>query len=1028
VPAQPDRSGEPAGPSPVLSLLEHSTEAFVALDRRWHCLYVNAQAERLLRRGRDQLVGRPLWDSFPGGEGTPFAAELRRAVADNVTVDFRAHWPAPDAWFDARACPSAEGLAVYLRDVTAQVATERALREGWDHVRLITDSVPALIGYVDRDGRYRFANAAYREWLGVAPEQVVGRTIADLLGPEAFEHRRPYVERALGGERVRFDGPTPHHTLGVRDCDVYYVPDAAGGEVRGFYVLVHDMTEHRRAERALRASESRLARAQRIAGLGDWELDWVTREVYWSPEMYRLCGVPPETHVPTVEAFMASVPEEDRTRMRLALERALSAGTSYHVDHRIVLPDGSVRLVSEQAEIVRDESGRPLRVVGTMLDVTGRAAAEAALRESRERLRAALAAAEMGTWRLDVRGGAATRDAEMSRLLGLPPEEASETADEFFSRVHPDDRAAVEAAARRAVADRGTYFAEFRVVRPDGTVRWLREQGKVLCEPGPSGRPEPVSITGASVDVSDRKRAEQAVRDANQRMATVMNASPLAVMAVDLQGNVLIWNPTAERMLGWSADEAVGRFLPLVPPEDAEQALAVLRRTVEGHPVAGLESRRRRKDGSTFDAALWTSRLDGEDGRPFAVLGILADVTERRQAEAALEQARREAEAARAAAEAASSAKDQFLAVLSHELRTPLTPVVMTLAGLELDRSLSQDVRDDLAMIRRNVELETRLIDDLLDVTRITHGKLRLHPQPTNVHALVESALDILRSEFRGKRIELACDLRAADSVVSGDAARLQQVVWNLVRNAIKFAPERGHVSVRTANPTPRTLALEVGDDGIGIEPAALPRLFNAFEQAEQTVTRQFGGLGLGLAISRALVELHGGTIRAHSAGRGRGATFTVELPTVGAIERLVSRLPPVAGAAGPARDSPPPVRVLLVEDHPDTLRTLKRLLEKMGYHVIPASSAAAALSALSSESVDVLVSDIGLPDATGHELMRQVRRDHDLPGIAVSGYGMDSDLKNSHDAGFFMHITKPVDVKQLDAAIRTAVRASTAH
>jgi PAS domain S-box-containing protein len=891
----------------VLSLLEHSTEAFAAFDRDGRCLYVNGQAERLLRRGRAELLGHTVWDCFPGAEGTPFAAELRRAVADDVTVDCRAHCPPLDVWFDARVCPSGGALTVSFRDVTPHVATERALRESWEHVRLITDSVPALISYVDRDLRYQFANAGYLEWFGLAPEQVVGRNVAEVMGAETLEHRRPFIERVLRGERVRFDGPTPHRTLGVRDCDLYYVPDASEGVVRGFYVLVHDMTDSRRAEAALRDSE--------------------------------------------------------RT-----------------------------------------------------------------LRESRERLRAALEAAEMGTWRLDLRTGVATRDAEMSRMLGLPPQESTEPLPLFFSRVHPDDRPAVEAAARRAVDDRGSYLAEFRVVRPDGTVRWIREQGKVLCETGPAGGPEPVSMTGASVDVSDRKRAEQAVRDANQRIAAVMNASPLAMMAVDLRGNVMLWNPTAERMFGWSADEAIGRFLPLVPPAEAGQALDVLRRTVAGEPVTGLETRRRRKDGSTFDTALWTSRLDGEDGTPFAILGIIADVTERKQAEAALEQARREAEAARAAAEAASRAKDQFLAVLSHELRTPLTPVVMTLAGLELDRSLSQDVRDDLAMIRRNVELETKLIDDLLDVTRITHGKLRLHPQPTNVHALVESVLDILRSEVRGKRIEVACELGAADSVVAGDAARLQQVIWNLVKNAIKFASDGGRVSVRTANTTPRSLALEVRDDGIGIDPAALPRLFKAFEQAEQSVMRQFGGLGLGLAISRALVELHGGSIRAESPGRGRGATFTVELPTVGTIERLVSRIQPISGAGGAPPVGRPPVRVLLVEDHPDTLRTLKRLLEKMGYQVLPAASAAAALNVLASESVDVLVSDIGLPDATGHELMRRVRAAHDVPGIAVSGYGMDSDLKNSRDAGFLTHITKPVDLKQLDAAIRTAVRTAAEH
>ena len=1026
----PDPSHAPGIPAAVVAVLERSTEAFCAFDRDWRHLYVNRQAERVLLAPRALLLGRTIWDVFPGCEGGTIGAEFRRAVADNVTAEFRAQWPPSGAWLDVRACPSEDGLAVYFHDVSAEVAAERALRETREHIRLITDSVPALISYVDRDLRYRFANATYGEWFGVRPEEVVGRSMGEMLGADVAEQRRPYVERALRGERVRFDGPTPHRALGMRDTEISYVPDAAGGGVRGFYVLAHDLTDRKRGEAAVRDGQELLRLAQRAAAVGVWDFDVRSGVTRWSEECHRVYGTDPATFVPSLEAWVSLVLEPDRARVQQAVGEALARHAELSTEFRVNHPARGVRVLWEVGRAEHDAEGRPTRMAGITLDVTDHRRAEEALRESertlresRERLRAALAAAEMGTWRVDLRTRVVTRDPETSRLLGLPGEESAEPLAAFFARVHPDDRATVEAAAHRAVADRGIYLVEFRVVCPDGSVRWIRDQGKVLCEDGPGGEPEPALMTGASVDISGRKRAEQVVREANQRMTAVMDASPLAVMAVDLRGHVMLWNPASCRMFGWAADEAVGRFLPSVPPADEELARDILRRTVAGEPVSGLEVRRLRKDGSTFDAALWTSRLDDAEGRPFAVLGILADVTERKQAEQALDQARREAEAARAAAEAASRAKDQFLAVLSHELRTPLTPVVMTLAGLELDRSLSQDVRDDLAMIRRNVELETRLIDDLLDVTRITHGKLRLHPQPTNVHGLVDSVLDILRSEIRGKRLELRCDLAAGDAVVSADAARLQQVIWNLVKNGIKFSPEGGRLSVRTSNPTPRTLALEVADNGIGIEPAALPRLFNAFEQAEQSVTRQFGGLGLGLAISRALVELHGGTIRGESAGRGRGATFVVELPTVGAIEKLVNQIQPPPGAAAAATGRRP-VRVLLVEDHPDTLRTLKRLLEKMGYHVVPAGSAAAALNVLAGEAVDVLVSDIGLPDATGHELMRKVRASHDVPGIAVSGFGMDADIRNSREAGFVMHITKPIDLRQLDNAIRSAVGA----
>jgi PAS domain S-box-containing protein len=265
----------------------------------------------------------------------------------------------------------------------------------------------------------------------------------------------------------------------------------AQGRTRGAVAAFVDVTQLKAAQDAarqavetVRGSEARLARAQRIARLGDWELDLRTDAVSWSDEMYRLFGLAPGAFVPTLDGFLALVPPEDHAPMLRAFEAALAGRGTYNVDHRILMPDGSVRVVNEQAEVLRDGSGAPVRVVGKMHDVTDRHRAEADLRESRQRLRAALEAAEMGTWRLDLRTQVATRDAGMSRLLGLPHEEASEPAEAFFARVHPEDRAGVDAAFRRAVADRGTYFAEFRVGLPDGSTRWLREQGKVLDDRG----------------------------------------------------------------------------------------------------------------------------------------------------------------------------------------------------------------------------------------------------------------------------------------------------------------------------------------------------------------------------------------------------------------------------------------------------------------------------------------------------------------------------------------------------------------
>lgn len=388
-------------------------------------------------------------------------------------------------------------------------------------------------------------------------------------------------------------------------------------------------------------------------------------------------------------------------------------------------------------------------------------------------------------------------------------------------------------------------------------------------------------------------------------------------------------------------------------------------------------------------------------------------------------------------AESANRAKDTFLAVLSHELRTPLTPVVMTISAFEIDQDMPFKFRDDLAMVRRNIDLEVKLIDDLLDLSRITSGKLRLQLQDVRVHELLTHVLRSSVSETHAKRLHVRTEFQASNDRLSADPGRLQQVFWNLVRNAVKFTPEGGEVVVRTwnaqANTTVNTpenrpenapenalLIVEVRDTGIGIDPDVLPRIFDAFQQGEAGVTRQFGGLGLGLAIARAVTELHGGTITAASAGRNRGAAFTLALRT-----EKTADLPRASDDHASHSLPPQPqarIRVLLVEDHADTVRVMAKLLRDSGHEVTTANTAASALQAARDQPFDIVVSDIGLPDATGFDLMKQVRDRHGLKGIALSGYGMEDDLRMSRASGFFEHLVKPVNVAQLEEVIKRVI------
>lgn len=378
----------------------------------------------------------------------------------------------------------------------------------------------------------------------------------------------------------------------------------------------------------------------------------------------------------------------------------------------------------------------------------------------------------------------------------------------------------------------------------------------------------------------------------------------------------------------------------------------------------------------------------------------------------AIERDRRiRAESAKAEAEEANAAKDRFLAVLSHELRTPLSPIIHAVTLLEEQSDAPENLRETLATIRRNVRLEARLIDDLLDLARVRNGKLHMELQSVDLHEVLHQAVETCRQEVVARRIGLVEELKATATHVQGDSARLQQIFWNLIMNAAKFTPEGGTITLRTRNPEGGSeIFVEVADTGVGILPEKIGRIFDAFEQAS---ARASAGLGLGLAICKALVERHGGRIEAQSDGLNRGATFRLRLPFTSSVGSTQISAPP---APAPAQG----YRLLLVEDHRDTLETLERLLNRRGYHVRTAASVAQALAVAENYEFDLLISDIGLPDGRGTDLLQRLekRGGRVFRAIAMSGFGTDEDLLRSRQAGFAEHLTKPVEFPLLQAAI----------
>lgn len=374
----------------------------------------------------------------------------------------------------------------------------------------------------------------------------------------------------------------------------------------------------------------------------------------------------------------------------------------------------------------------------------------------------------------------------------------------------------------------------------------------------------------------------------------------------------------------------------------------------------------------------------------------------------------------------ANAAKDQFLALLSHELRNPLSPVIAMVEELATHVD-SPETREALTIIRRNVELEARLIDDLLDITRIAKGKLKLGLEPISVHNVLQRALEICRDDIAQKSLRIEMELDARQHFVHGDSARLQQVFWNLIKNSVKFTPAGGHITLATQNPQPGQIEIRVTDTGIGIEPEKISKIFNAFEQGQSSITRKFGGLGLGLAISKAMVLAHGGTISTFSAGRDRGATFTIRLSTIATPTKLEFDLQPNGHGAEtlPARSGRAP-RLLVVDDHPDTCTGMKMILERRGYDITVAHTADQASEKARNQDFDLLISDIGLPDRSGYELMQELSG-RGLRGIALSGFGMESDINRARASGFSEHLTKPINFDRLEQVIQQLLNKQTA-
>jgi PAS domain S-box-containing protein len=574
---------------------------------------------------------------------------------------------------------------------------------------------------------------------------------------------------------------------------------------------------------------------------------------------------------------------------------------------------------------------------------------------------------------------------------------------------------------------RSVRDVEIIIERPDGSRR------NVLPFPTPihdaGGRI--IGAVNMLVDLTDR-RAELSERRAGEiaqaRLGAIVESSFDAIVSKSLQGIVATWNGSAERMFGYKAEEVVGKsILMIIPPDRRDEEAEILRRLQRGERIDHLETERLCKDGHRIHVSLTISPVRDSHGTIIGASKIARDISEQKRLEQEMERLLEAERHAREEAQRVSRMKDEFLATLSHELRTPLNAIMGWAQLLVTSTMTPEEMREAGEIIERNARTQKQLVDDLLDMSRIISGKLRLDVQRVEPTSFIEAAIDTVRPSAVAKDICIEQMLDPIAGQIVGDPARLQQVVWNLLINAIKFTPKGGRVQVLLQRVNSH-IELTISDTGQGISPEFLPQLFSRFSQADAKANRRHGGLGLGLAIVKQLIELHGGTIRAHSEGEGKGATFVIQLPLPVFKPGDADRVHPASAFTGVGRDTAradlTQLKVLLIDDEPDARELVRRLLTESGAQVTTAESATQALGLLEQEQrPDILLSDIGMPGVDGYEFLRKVRKLAGgacarIPAVALTAFARSEDRTRALRAGYIAHITKPVEPSELLATV----------
>jgi len=1011
------------------ALVQNSSDMISLLDAEGTVVFQSPSIERLLGYRPEDRIGHNVFSDpivHPDDRAAQrmFFEKIRSTPGAPVTGQFRLR-RADGSWRDVEAVgqnflhdPAVAETVVNYRDITERKQSEEELRRTTQLLQAVVDGTQDAVYVKDREGRHLMFNAAASRMVGKPAGEVLGRDDTAIFGPEDARRVMAHDQRVMMSGIA--DTDEKELTAGgvTRSYLASKSPYRDGqGNIIGIIGICHDITERKRAVQALRQANDRVELAVRSSDISIWECDMPDGRIENAHLMlfngWESLGYDPRT-MPTdfSSACAMSLHPADLERVRREIQEFLASdGQEWKNEYRAMTKDGSTRWLLARGTVLRDSEGKPVRFIGASTDITDRRLAEETLRERQRQLDSLMGHLPGLAYRAlaDEHWTALFASKGVEDLTGYP-------ADEFIShRLHyddimlPEDRPVTREAVFTALRERRMYEVEHRIRHKNGSIRWIWARGHGVFAPDGSLR----FIEGLNLDMTSRKQAEEALRESEERFRGTFENAAVGIAHTDPPGRFLRVNGKFCDIVGYAREELLQMTLQdVIHPGDlaAFAELYASSFTRDESPAFGWERRYLRKDGATVWVEVFASFQRDAAGNPAYAIGVVQDISERKRLDAELRQAKE-------AAEAANRAKDEFLANVSHEIRTPMN-AILGMAELTLDTPLTDEQRSNLNIVLSSAEGLLSLINDLLDFSKIEAGRLELEDADFSLRSVLNQTLRALALRAHKKGMELACQVEqdVPDGLV-GDGNRLRQVLLNLIGNAIKFT-EAGEVIVRVRTPeTDRQAVLidfEIADTGIGIAPEKQQTIFRAFEQADSSTTRRYGGTGLGLTISSRLVEMMGGRITVESE-LGRGSTFRF-----GARFGRSSRL-----AATPAQ---PPVvdlhglRVLIVDDNATNRTILHGWASAWGMIPTGTGDVPAAMSALwrgvaSKEPFALVLLDARMPGTDGLELAKEILQTPELSTCRITLLTSDDrpgDAKRYRALRISAVLMKPVQQEEL--------------